>query len=83
MRRHSVEIAGRTTRLKDLLAGTTRALLVQPRFSIRSFWNYAETCRLTGAKYSSPPLGLMTVASLLGSSLFCVGKVVDGRVFGG
>ena len=65
MRRHSVEITGRTTRLKDLLAGTTRALLVQPRFSIRSFWNYAETCRLTGAKYSSPPLGLMPVASLL------------------
>ena len=65
MLRHSVEIAGRTTSLKDLLAGTTRALLVQPRFSVRSFWNYAEACRLTGAKYSSPPLGLMTVASLL------------------
>ncbi len=65
MRWHSVEVAGRTTRLKDLLAGATRALLVQPRFSIRSFWNYAETCRLTGARYSSPPLGLMTVASLL------------------
>ena len=51
--------------MKDLLAGATRALLVQPRFSVRSFWNYAETCRLTGARYSSPPLGLMTVASLL------------------
>ena len=51
--------------MKDLLSGATRALLVQPRFSVRSFWNYAETCRLTGARYSSPPLGLMTVASLL------------------
>jgi radical SAM superfamily enzyme YgiQ (UPF0313 family) len=51
--------------MKDLLAGPTRALLVQPRFSARSFWNYTEVCRLTGAEYPAAPLGLMTVAALL------------------
>ena len=45
--------------------GPTRALLVQPRFSGNSFWNYTEVCRLTGAKYPAAPLGLMTVAALL------------------
>jgi len=51
--------------MKDLLAAGTRALLVQPEFSKRSFWNYSETCRLTGARYPAAPLGLMTVAALL------------------
>lgn len=51
--------------MKDLLAGRTRALLVQPEFSKRSFWNYAEVCRLTGARYPAAPLGLVTVAALL------------------
>jgi len=51
--------------MKDLLAGRTRALLVQPEFSKRSFWNYSETSRLTGAKYPAAPLGLMTVGALL------------------
>jgi radical SAM superfamily enzyme YgiQ (UPF0313 family) len=51
--------------MKDLLAGRTRALLVQPGFSKRSFWNYTETCRLTGARYPAAPLGLVTVAALL------------------
>jgi radical SAM superfamily enzyme YgiQ (UPF0313 family) len=51
--------------MKSLLQGSTRALLVQPRFSGRSFWNYTEVCRLTGARYPAAPLGLMTVAALL------------------
>ena len=51
--------------MKDLLAGKTRALLIQPEFSKRSFWNYTEACRLTGARYPAAPLGLMTVAALL------------------
>ncbi|MBN2537500.1 B12-binding domain-containing radical SAM protein, partial [candidate division WOR-3 bacterium] len=51
--------------MKDLLARRTRALLVQPGFSKRSFWNYSVTCRVTGARYPAAPLGLMTVAALL------------------
>ncbi len=51
--------------MKPLLGRPTRALLVQPRFSGNSFWNYTEVCRLTGAKYPAAPLGLMTVAALL------------------
>lgn len=42
-----------------------RALLVFPRFSGSSFWNYRETCELLGAKYSAAPLGLITLAALL------------------
>ncbi len=40
-------------------------MLVQPRFSGLSFWNYTEACHLTGAKYPAAPLGLLTVAALL------------------
>ncbi|HET6922900.1 MAG TPA: radical SAM protein, partial [Anaeromyxobacteraceae bacterium] len=42
-----------------------RALLVYPRFGSHSFWNYRETCRAVGARYSATPLGLITVAALL------------------
>ncbi len=42
-----------------------RALLVYPRFSPDSFWNYHETCAVVGARYSAAPLGLITVAALL------------------
>ncbi len=47
---------------------TCNALLVYPRFNPNSFWNYQATCDLVGAKYSSAPLGLITVAALLPSS---------------
>jgi radical SAM superfamily enzyme YgiQ (UPF0313 family) len=43
----------------------TRALLVQPRFTAPSFWNYSSTCEIVGAKYPAPPLGLITVAAML------------------
>lgn len=42
----------------------TRALFVQPRFSQHGFWNYRSVCVVSGAKYPSPPLGLITVAAL-------------------
>lgn len=41
------------------------ALLVWPKFSSFSFWNFEEVCSLAGAKYMTPPLGLLTVAALL------------------
>ncbi|MBN1337381.1 MAG: B12-binding domain-containing radical SAM protein [Deltaproteobacteria bacterium] len=43
----------------------TRALLVFPRFGSSSFWNYEETCKVVGARYTAAPLGLTTVAALL------------------
>ena len=42
-----------------------KILLVYPEFSEYSFWNYKDVCKLVGAKYSTPPLGLITVAALL------------------
>ncbi len=46
-------------------AGSANCLLVQPKFSAHSFWNYTEVCALAGAKYPAAPLGLLTVAALL------------------
>ncbi|PTW62609.1 radical SAM superfamily enzyme YgiQ (UPF0313 family) [Breoghania corrubedonensis] len=43
-------------------------LLIQPRFTAGSFWNYQETCKIVGAKYPAPPLGLITVAAMLPQS---------------
>jgi len=45
----------------------SRALLVFPRFSGSSFWNYGQTCELLGARYPAAPLGLVTLAALLPS----------------
>ena len=42
-----------------------RCLLVYPRFSAFSFWNYRDACETIGAKTPSPPLGLITVAAIL------------------
>ena len=43
-------------------------LLVYPRFAADTFWNFAETCELFGAKYPAAPLGLITVAAMLPKS---------------
>lgn len=42
-----------------------RTLLVWPKFSSFSFWNFEAVCELSGVKYMTPPLGLLTVAALL------------------
>jgi radical SAM superfamily enzyme YgiQ (UPF0313 family) len=44
-----------------------KALLVWPKFESFSFWNFEKVCELTGVKYMTPPLGLLTVAALLPS----------------
>lgn len=49
----------------------TRCLLLQPRSSEFSFWNFAEACRLAGMKFNTPPLGLLTVAALLPEDWHC------------
>ncbi|MFT9257454.1 MAG: DUF4070 domain-containing protein [Acetobacter sp.] len=39
--------------------------MIFPLFNASSFWNYKETCDLSGARYPAAPLGLITVAALL------------------
>jgi len=46
-------------------------LLVVPRFSGQSFWNFEAACEVFGARFPAPPLGLITVAALLPSSWQC------------
>jgi radical SAM superfamily enzyme YgiQ (UPF0313 family) len=50
-------------------------LLVAPRFTGRSFWNFQATCEIEGACFPAPPLGLITVAALLPASWHC--RLVD------
>ncbi|TFH39173.1 MAG: DUF4070 domain-containing protein [Bacteroidia bacterium] len=47
------------------MSDKTNCLLVHPEFSRNSSLNYVDVCRIAGAKYPIPPLGLMTVAALL------------------
>jgi len=42
-----------------------KCLLVYPRFSSDSFFNFSEVARLTGHKHPAAPLGPLTVAALL------------------
>jgi radical SAM superfamily enzyme YgiQ (UPF0313 family) len=42
-----------------------RVLMVYPRFTAASFWNYRAACEVVGARYPTPPLSLITVAALL------------------
>ena len=42
-----------------------RVLMVYPRFVAETFWNFADACRLMGARYPAAPLGLITVAAML------------------
>jgi hypothetical protein len=50
---------------------TCRALLICPRFSGQSFWNFTAACEVYGARSPAAPLGLITVAALLPASWEC------------
>src|ERR1700736_2327979 len=52
-----------------------RCLLIYPRFSEFSFWNFAYIAQIRGRRYNMPPLGLLTVAALLPRHWEC--KLVD------
>jgi len=56
-----------------------RALIVWPKFDSFSFWHFEAVCELVGAKYMTPPLGLLTVAALLpdGWELWLVDENVE------
>jgi radical SAM superfamily enzyme YgiQ (UPF0313 family) len=74
------ELLPRSARLAALhsFAETTvtcKVLLVVPRFTGQSFWNFRAACELYGARYPAPPLGLITVAALLPPSWEC--RLVD------
>ncbi|MEE9458123.1 MAG: radical SAM protein [bacterium] len=64
----------------DLFTAETKCLLVQPKLSCHSFWNYTDVCKIVGAKYPGPPLGFLTVAALLPASWKI--KLVDENVEG-
>ena len=49
-------------------ARNCRVLMIYPRFTAESFWNFAEACELMGARYPAAPLGLITLAALLPQS---------------
>jgi len=40
-------------------------LMIYPRFSAGSFWNYSIAAELLGARYPTIPLGLLTLAAML------------------
>jgi radical SAM superfamily enzyme YgiQ (UPF0313 family) len=46
-------------------ANPCRVLLVYPRFSAATFWNFSVACELVGARYPAAPLGLITLAAML------------------
>ena len=48
-----------------------RVLLVFPTFNPNSFWSFKETCKIVGARYPAPPLGLITLAALLPADWDC------------
>ena len=45
-----------------------KCLMIYPKFTNQTFWNYRETCELVGAKYPTTPLGLVTVATMFPES---------------
>ncbi len=42
-----------------------KVLMIYPRFSAESFWNYSSTAGVLGARYPTAPLGLITLAAML------------------
>ena len=60
----------------------TNVLMLYPRFVADTFWSFAESCKLMGARRPTAPLGLITVAAMLPTSwkvrlIDCNTEVVD------
>src|SRR5437879_9592296 len=43
-------------------------LMLYPHFVADTFWSFAESCKLMGARRPTAPLGLITVAAMLPTS---------------
>src|SRR5688572_29296159 len=48
-----------------MVENPSKILLIYPRFSAPSFWNYRATCEMVGVRYPAGPLSLITVAAML------------------
>src|SRR4051812_28063724 len=46
----------------------TNVLMLYPHFVADTFWSFAESCKLMGARRPTAPLGLITVAAMLPAS---------------
>ena len=60
----------------------TNVLMLYPHFVADTFWSFAESCKLMGARRPTAPLGLITVAAMLPASwkvrlIDCNTEVVD------
>lgn len=53
-------------------------LLLSPRYPAATFWNNKGICEVGGARHTSVPLGLLTVAALLPASWTC--RLIDRNV---
>ena len=56
--------------------------MLYPRFAADTFWSFAESCKLMGARRPTAPLGLITIAAMLPTSwevrlIDCNTQVVD------
>jgi hypothetical protein len=60
------------------MSAVVRCLLVYPEFTSESFWNYRATCKIAGAAYPAPPLGMITVAAMLPENWEC--QLIDCNV---
>ena len=50
------------------MGGPNHVLMLYPRFVADTFWSFAESCELMGARRPTAPLGLITVAAMLPTS---------------
>jgi radical SAM superfamily enzyme YgiQ (UPF0313 family) len=51
--------------MNSLIEKGTRCLLIHPKCSEHTYYNFVDVYKLLGAKYLETPLGLLTVAALL------------------
>jgi hypothetical protein len=61
-----------------MISSRCNVLLVSPKFPENTFWNNKAMCRVAGARHSTIPLGLITVASLLPAEWSC--RLVDRNI---
>ena len=48
-------------------------LMLYPRFVADTFWSFAESCKLMGARRPTAPLGLITVAAMKANHFMLMG----------